>query len=46
MNSVFLFESQMKRLSPFFPCSHGVPCVDDMDVISGKQPSVEGYVGE
>jgi putative transposase len=30
-----LTESQMARISPFFPLSHGVPRVDDRRVLSG-----------
>lgn len=31
----YLSESQMERLSPLFPRSHGTPRVDDRHVISG-----------
>ena len=30
-----LSDDQMARISPLFPLSHGVPCVDDRRVISG-----------
>lgn len=30
-----LSESQMERISPFFPLAHGVPRVDDRRVLSG-----------
>ena len=33
--SFFLSERQMVRISPFFRISHGVPWVDDRQVISG-----------
>ena len=32
---ILLSESQMARISPFFPLSHGMPRVDDRRVISG-----------
>jgi putative transposase len=36
MNDLFwLSDSQMKRIEPHFPLSHGVPRVDDRKVISG-----------
>ena len=31
----YLSESQMERISPFFPRSHGIPRVDDRHVVSG-----------
>ena len=31
----YLSESQMERISPFFPRSHGAPRVDDRHVVSG-----------
>ena len=31
----WLSESQMRRISPYFPLSHGIPRVDDRRVISG-----------
>jgi len=31
----WLSEAQMRRISPYFPRSHGVPRVDDRRVISG-----------
>ena len=31
----YLSESQMERISPFFPSSHGIPRVDDRRVVSG-----------
>ncbi len=31
----WLSEAQMRRISPYFPLSHGVPRVDDRRVISG-----------
>jgi transposase len=31
----YLSTEQMKRISPFFPLSHGIPRVDDIKVISG-----------
>lgn len=31
----YLSESQMERLSPFFPRSHGIPRADDRHVVSG-----------
>ena len=30
----YLFESQLERIKPFFPCSHGAPRVDDRRVVS------------
>ena len=36
MTNLFLLtDTQMARISPFFPLSHGVPRVDDRRVISG-----------
>lgn len=36
MNDLFLLsESQMRRIAPYFPLSHGVPRVDDRRVVSG-----------
>jgi transposase len=36
MNQPFLLsEDQMRRISPFFPLSHGKPRVDDRRVLSG-----------
>jgi transposase len=36
MADLFLLsEAQMRRISPYFPLSHGVPRVDDRRVISG-----------
>ena len=32
---IWLSEAQMRRISPYFPLSHGVPRVDDRRVISG-----------
>ena len=32
---IWLSESQMRRIEPYFPLSHGVPRVDDRKVISG-----------
>jgi putative transposase len=32
---ILLSESQMRRIEPYFPLSHGVPRVDDRRVISG-----------
>ena len=32
---ILLSETQMARISPFFPLSHGMPRVDDRRVISG-----------
>ena len=32
---ILLSESQMRRIKPYFPLSHGVPRVDDRRVISG-----------
>jgi transposase len=34
-NLFWLTEAQMARLQPFFPKSHGKPCVDDWRVLSG-----------
>ena len=34
-NLYWLSEAQMERLKPFFPTSHGKPCVDDRRVLSG-----------
>ena len=31
----YLSESQLERIKPFFPRSHGVPRVDDRCVVSG-----------
>ena len=31
----YLSASQMERISPFFPSSHGIPRVDDRRVVSG-----------
>jgi len=31
----YLSEAQLKRISPFFPLSHGIPRVDDLKIISG-----------
>ena len=31
----YLSESQMERISPFFPRSHGIPRADDRHVVSG-----------
>ena len=31
----WLTEEQMARLWPYFPKSHGTPCVDDRRVLSG-----------
>lgn len=31
----YLSESQLERIKPFFPRSHGVPRVDDRRVVSG-----------
>ena len=31
----YLFESQLERIKPFFPRSHGAPRVDDRRVVSG-----------
>lgn len=31
----YLSESQMERISPFFPRSHGIPRADDRRVVSG-----------
>jgi len=31
----WLSEAQMRRISPYFPLSHGVPRVDDRRVLSG-----------
>ncbi len=36
MSDLFwLSDAQMARLAPFFPKSHGKPCVDDRPVLSG-----------
>ena len=36
MSDLFLLsESQLRRISPYFPLSHGVPRVDDRRVLSG-----------
>ena len=36
MGDLFLLsETQMRRIAPFFPLSHGVPRVDDRRVVSG-----------
>ena len=36
MGDLFLLsERQMRRISPYFPLSHGVPRVDDRRVVSG-----------
>lgn len=32
---LWLSRSQMRRIEPFFPLSHGVPHVDDRKVVSG-----------
>lgn len=32
----YLSESQLERIKPFFPRSHGVPFVDDRRVVSGS----------
>ena len=32
---IWLSEAQMKRISPYFPLSHGIPRVDDRRVLSG-----------
>ena len=34
-NLFWLSETQLKRIEPHFPLSHGVPRVDDLRVISG-----------
>ncbi len=34
-NLFWLTDAQMARLRPFFPKSHGRPCVDDPSVVSG-----------
>jgi len=34
-NLYWLTDAQMERLKPFFPKSHGKPCVDDRRVLSG-----------
>ncbi|MBB5724061.1 transposase [Loktanella ponticola] len=34
-NLYWLSETQMERLRPYFPKSHGVPRVDDRRVLSG-----------
>ena len=37
MGDLFLLsETQMARISPYFPLSHGVPRVDDRRVVSGN----------
>ena len=44
----YLSESQLERIKPFFPRSHGAPRVDDRCVVSGiiyvhrARTSVEG----
>ena len=36
MRTLFYFsENQLERIKPFFPRSHGAPCVDDRRVVSG-----------
>ena len=36
MDDLFLLsETQMRRIAPYFPLSHGVPRVDDRRVVSG-----------
>ncbi len=36
MSDLFLLsESQLRRIKPYFPLSHGVPRVDDRRVLSG-----------
>ena len=32
---IFLSSAQMRRISPYFPLSHGIPRVDDRKIISG-----------
>ena len=32
---IWLSDTQMRRIEPYFPLSHGVPRVDDRKVISG-----------
>ena len=32
---ICLTDAQMKRIEPYFPLSHGLPCVDDRRVVSG-----------
>ena len=32
---IWLSDTQMRRIEPYFPLSHGVPRVDDRRVISG-----------
>jgi putative transposase len=32
---IWLSESQMRRIEPHFPLSHGVPRVDDRRIVSG-----------
>lgn len=34
---IWLTQTQMRRIEPFFPLSHGVPRVDDRRVIGGPQ---------
>lgn len=34
-NLFWLTDAQMARLQPFFPKSHGKPCIDDRRVLSG-----------
>ena len=34
----WLSEAQMERLRPYFPKSHGVPCVDDRRVLRDRVP--------
>lgn len=34
-NLFWLSRTQMRRIEPFFPLSHGIPSVDDRRVISG-----------
>lgn len=31
----YLSTEQLKRISPYFPLSHGIPRIDDLNVISG-----------
>ncbi len=36
MNKLFwLTDEQVRRIEPYFPLSHGVPCVDDRRIVSG-----------
>lgn len=36
MSDLFwLTDKQLRRIEPYFPLSHGIPCVDDRRVISG-----------